>query len=121
MDSDFCSDWTSAPFADDDDDGDDAFMSGYSNYLKRNLKSVFFFFSWLLISEHKLTFLIRGVDVIAVAHHGPDGLSQTVPVGLLGALVQQSVRHQARITSVLQILVKKKEGTLFKISQRDKM
>lgn len=81
----------------------------------------FFFFSWLLISEHKLTFLIRGVDVIAVAHHGPDGLSQTVPVGLLGALVQQSVRHQARITSVLQILVKKKEGTLFKISQRDKM
>lgn len=80
----------------------------------------FFFFSWILISEHKLTFLIRGVDVIAVAHHGPDGLSQTVPVGLLGALVQQSVRHQARITSVLQILVKKKKKLYLKFHKQTK-
>lgn len=57
--------------------------------------------------EHELTFLIWGVDVVAVAHHSSDGLSQTVAVGLLGALIQQSIRHQARITSVLQILEKK--------------
>lgn len=78
------------------------------------------FSSRLLLSEHELTFLIRGVDVIAVAHHGPDGLSQTVPVRLLGALIQQSVRHQARVASVLQILEKKKRN-FFKIQHRDKM
>lgn len=66
--------------------------------------------SRLLLSEHQLTFLIWWVDVIAIAHHGPDGFSQTVPVGLFGSLIQQSVRHQARITSVLQILERKKRN-----------
>lgn len=55
----------------------------------------------LLLPETRLTFLIWGVDVISVAHHRPNGLPQTVPVGLLGALIQQSVRHQAGIASVL--------------------
>lgn len=57
--------------------------------------------SRILLLEPKLTFLIRGVNVIAVTHHGPNCLSQTVPVGLFGALIQQSIRYQSRIASIL--------------------
>lgn len=83
-------------------------MPSSSNSLNRNLKSQVGGGGRECTLRTELTFLIWGVDVIAVAHHGPDGLSQTVPVGLFGSLIQQSVRHQARIASVLQILEKKK-------------
>lgn len=109
-------------FSDHDDEDNDAFMSAFIQLIQPQLqvagggRNGGVFSLRLLPSEHELTFLIRGVDVISVAHHGPDGLSQTVPVGLFGALIQQSVRHQARITSVLQILGRKKRGTFLKKS-----
>lgn len=38
--------------------------------------------------QNVLTVLVWGVDVISIANHGPDGLSQTVSVRLFCALIQ---------------------------------
>lgn len=54
--------------------------------------------------QHALTLLIWGINVISISNNGPDGLSQTVSVRFLSALIQQSIWHQARITPALQIL-----------------
>lgn len=39
-------------------------------------------------SKLRLTLLIWGVDVISISDHGPDGLSQTVSVRFLSALIK---------------------------------
>lgn len=42
----------------------------------------------LVCLQNVLTLLVWGVDVISIANHGPDGLSQTVSVRLFCALIQ---------------------------------
>lgn len=41
-----------------------------------------------MCQQHLLTLLIWGVDVISIANHGPDRLSQTVSVRLFSALIK---------------------------------
>lgn len=53
--------------------------------------------------------LVRSFQVVAIAQQGPDSLSQTVLVGLLGPFIQQIVRDQARVSAVLHILGAHKE------------
>lgn len=48
--------------------------------------------------------MVRGFDVVTVADQSADGLPQAVPVGLLGAFVQQDIRNQARVSLTLQVL-----------------
>ena len=50
--------------------------------------------------------LIRSLQVVSVPQQGADSLPQTVLVGLLGPLVQQSVRNQAGVPTILHILHK---------------
>lgn len=53
----------------------------------------------------KLTaFLVRGLDVVPVANQSADSFPQAVPVRLLGAFIQQSIRNQARVTLTFKIL-----------------
>lgn len=53
----------------------------------------------------KLTaFLVRGLNVVSIANQSADGLPQAVPVGLLGALIQQNIGNQARVALAFQIL-----------------
>ncbi|TNN62828.1 hypothetical protein EYF80_026903 [Liparis tanakae] len=50
--------------------------------------------------------LVRSLQVVSVSQQSPDGLSQTVFVGLLGSLVQQDVGDQARVSATLHILTR---------------
>lgn len=63
-------------------------------------------------------FLVRRLNVVAIANQSADGLPQTVPVGLLGAFVQQDVRNQARVPLTLQVL-RGEEGSLGNVSLID--
>ena len=51
--------------------------------------------------------LVGGLDVVAVANQSADSFSQAVPIGLLGALVQQGVGHQAGVALTLHVLRRK--------------
>lgn len=42
----------------------------------------------IMCQQNMLTLLVWGVDVISIASHGSDGLSQTVSVRLFSALIQ---------------------------------
>lgn len=48
--------------------------------------------------------LIRSFQVVSISQQSPDGLSQTVFVGFLGSLIQQSVGDQTRVSTILHIL-----------------
>ena len=48
--------------------------------------------------------LVRGLQIVPVAQQSTYGLSQTILVGLLGSLVQQSIGNQTGVPPVLHIL-----------------
>lgn len=56
--------------------------------------------------EYYTMILVRSFQVVSVSQESPDSLSQTVLVGLLGSLIQQSVGNQPRVPAVLNILTR---------------
>lgn len=48
--------------------------------------------------------LVRSFKIVSISQESPDSLSQTVFVGLFGSLIQKSVGHQTRVSTVLYIL-----------------
>ena len=45
-------------------------------------------FVWQLCQQDVLTLLVWGVYVVSIPNHSPDGLSQTVSVRFLSALIK---------------------------------
>lgn len=50
--------------------------------------------------------LVRSFKIVSISQESPDSLSQTVFVGLFGSLIQKSVGHQTRVSTVLYILTR---------------